>query len=86
MNFNEKTIISNLLLETNPVYEMEKKTLKYGIASDNVTFIDLPSEFGQTILVIDTTDHVKSKFFFMGTYYISSKIFYRIQIKFLVSK
>ncbi len=43
---------------------MDKKTLKYGIASDTVTFIDLPSEFGQTILVIDTTDHVKSKFIF----------------------
>jgi hypothetical protein len=66
LNFNEKIIISNLLLETNPVYEMEKKTLKYGIASESVTFIDLPSEFGQTILVIDTTDHVKSKFIFYG--------------------
>ena len=66
MNFIEKSIISNLLLETNPVYEMEKKTLKYGIAPDSVTFIDLPSEFGQTILVIDTTDHVKSKFIFYG--------------------
>ena len=65
MNFIE-IIISNLLLETNPVYEMDKKTSKYGIASDSVTFIDLPSEFGQTILVIDTTDHVKSKFIFYG--------------------
>jgi hypothetical protein len=45
---------------------MDKKTLKYGIASDTVTFIDLPSEFGQTILVIDTTDHVKSKFIRYG--------------------
>ena len=45
---------------------MDKKTLKYGIASDSVTFIDLPSEFGQTILVIDTTDHVKSKFIRYG--------------------
>ena len=45
---------------------MEKKTLKYGIASDSVTFIDLPSKFGQTILVIDTTDHVKNKFIFYG--------------------
>jgi hypothetical protein len=57
---------------------MDKKTLKYGIASDSVTSIDLPSEFGQTILVIDTTDHVKSNLFFMATYCISSKIFYRI--------
>lgn len=66
MNFIEKSIISNLLLETNPVYEMDKKTLKYGIASDSVTSIDLPSEFGQTILVIDTTDHVTSNFIFYG--------------------
>jgi hypothetical protein len=64
LNLNEKTIISNLLLETNPVYEMDKKTLKYGIASDSVTSIDLPREFGQTILVIDTTDHVTSNFIF----------------------
>jgi hypothetical protein len=64
LDFIEKSIISNLLLETNPVYEMEKKTLKYEKDSDSVTFIDLPSEFGQTILVIDTTDYVKNKFIF----------------------
>jgi hypothetical protein len=45
---------------------MDKKTLKYEIASDSVTSIDLPSEFGQTILVIDTTDHVKSNFILYG--------------------
>jgi hypothetical protein len=43
---------------------MDKKTLKYGIASDSVTSIDLPSEFGQTILVIDTTDHLKYFIFY----------------------
>jgi len=64
LNFIEKSIISNLLLETNPVYEMDKKTLKYGIASDSVTSIDLPTEFGQTILIIDTADHVKNNFIF----------------------
>ena len=64
MNFIEKSIISNLLLETNPVYEMDKKIVKYRIPSDSVTPIDLPSEFGQTILVIDTTDHVTSNFIF----------------------
>ena len=62
MNFIEKSITSNLLLENNPVYEMDKKTLKYGIASDSVTSIDLPSEFGQTILVIDTINHLKNNF------------------------
>jgi hypothetical protein len=82
LNFNEKTIISNLLLETNPVYEMEKKTLKYGIASDNVTFIDLPSEFGQTILVIDTTDHVKSKFFLWVHITLVAKFFTGFKLNF----
>ena len=36
------------------------KTSKYGIALDNLTSIDLSSEFGQTILVIDTIDHLKN--------------------------
>ena len=46
----------------NPVYEIDKKTSKYGIALDNLTSIDLSSEFGQTILVIDTIDHLKNNF------------------------
>ena len=75
MNFIEKSIISNLLLETNPVYEMDKKTLKYGIASDSVTSIDLQSEFGQTILVIDKIDHAKISLFIIETSCICSKIF-----------
>ena len=54
--------LSNLILETNSVYEMDKKIVKYRIPSDSVTPIDLPSEFGQTILVIDKIDHVKDKF------------------------
>ena len=41
---------------------MDKKIVKYRIPSDSVTPIDLPSEFGQTILVIDKIDHVKDKF------------------------
>ena len=45
---------------------MAKKTFKYGIVSDSVTSINLPSEFGQTILVIYTIDHVKSNFIFYG--------------------
>ena len=57
-----KNELSNLILETNPVYEMDKKIVKYRIPSDSVTSIDLPSEFGQTNLVIDTIDHVKNKF------------------------
>ena len=57
-----KNELSNLILETNSVYEMDKKIVKYRIPSDSVTSIDLPSEFGQTILVIDKIDHVKNKF------------------------
>ncbi|MGD1836683.1 MAG: hypothetical protein ACPKPY_01320 [Nitrososphaeraceae archaeon] len=37
----------------NPVYDVNKKSLKYEIAAENSTSIDLPSEFGQTTLVID---------------------------------
>ncbi|MGD1836511.1 MAG: hypothetical protein ACPKPY_00450 [Nitrososphaeraceae archaeon] len=37
----------------NPIYNVNKKTLKYEIAAENATSIDLPSEFGQTTLVID---------------------------------
>jgi hypothetical protein len=36
-----------------PVYDLDNKTLKYDISPDNATFIDLPSEFGQSTLVID---------------------------------
>ena len=37
----------------NPVYDPDKKTLKYEVNPDNATSIELPSEFGQTTLVID---------------------------------
>ena len=37
----------------NPIYNSNNKTLKYDITSDNVTSIDLPSEFGQISLIID---------------------------------
>ena len=85
MNFIEKSITSNLLLETNPVYELDKKTLKYGISSDSVTSIDLPSEFGQTILVIDTADHVKNNYIFYGNILHSSN-FLQDSNQILVSK
>jgi hypothetical protein len=38
----------------NPVYEVNKKTLNYDITSDNATSLDLPNEFGQSTLVIDS--------------------------------
>ena len=37
----------------NPIYDSEKKSLKYEITPDNATSIVLPNEFGQTTIVID---------------------------------
>jgi len=37
----------------NPIYDSDKKVLKYDVTPDNTTSIGLPSEFGQTTLVID---------------------------------
>ena len=37
----------------NPVYDSNKKVLKYGITADNATSIQLPNEFGQTTIVFD---------------------------------
>ena len=36
-----------------PVYDSQKMILKYDVTPDNATSIDLPSEFGQTTIVID---------------------------------
>lgn len=36
-----------------PIYEVDKKSLKYDVTLVNATSIDLPSEFGQTTIVID---------------------------------
>ncbi|HZD34800.1 MAG TPA: hypothetical protein VE130_06305 [Nitrososphaeraceae archaeon] len=40
---------------SNPVYDTATNTLIYTITGENGTSIDLPSEFGQTVLVIDGT-------------------------------
>ncbi|MFB5600759.1 MAG: hypothetical protein ACE5SW_11105 [Nitrososphaeraceae archaeon] len=37
----------------NPVYDLEKKTLKYEVTTDNATSVELPSDFGQSTLMID---------------------------------
>ena len=39
----------------NPVYDTNEKTLKYEVTPDNSTTVDLPSEFGQTTLIIDAS-------------------------------
>ena len=36
-----------------PVYDVDKKTLKYEVTPDNATSIELPREFGQSAMVID---------------------------------
>ena len=38
----------------NPVYDVNKKTLKYDITPNNATSINLPNEFGHSTLVIDS--------------------------------
>ena len=42
-----------------PIYDSDKKTLKYDVTPDNDTSIDLPSEFGQSTLVVDSGDMYK---------------------------
>ena len=37
----------------NPVYDSDKKALKYDVIPYNATSIELPNEFGQTMMVID---------------------------------
>ena len=37
-----------------PIYDSEQKILKYEVIPDNATSIDIPGEFGQTTIVIDT--------------------------------
>ncbi|MGD1837227.1 MAG: hypothetical protein ACPKPY_04120 [Nitrososphaeraceae archaeon] len=37
----------------NPLYDYDKKVLKYDIIPDNATSIELQKKFGQTTIVID---------------------------------
>ena len=37
-----------------PIYDSDKKTLKYDVIPDNATSIDLLGEFGQSTLIIDS--------------------------------
>jgi len=48
-------IIENIVIVElyNPVYDVDKKILKYDVTPYNVTSIELPSEFGKTTMVID---------------------------------
>ena len=40
----------------NPVYDVDKKSLKYEAIPDNATSMELPEEFGQMTIVIDGYD------------------------------
>ena len=45
---------NDVILELfNPIYDVDKKALKYDVTPDNATSIDLPGEFEQPILIID---------------------------------
>ena len=39
----------------NPIYDSDKKILKYDVTPINSTFIELQQEFGQSILIVDIT-------------------------------
>lgn len=39
----------------NPIYDTEKKILKYTITLDNTTSMSLPPEFGQSTILIDSS-------------------------------
>ena len=39
-----------------PIYDSDKKILKYDIGPDNATFINILSEFGQNTIIIDNNN------------------------------
>ena len=45
----------------NPVYDSDKKTLKYDVIPDNATSIELPSDFGEDTIIIDNTCDPRKK-------------------------
>jgi hypothetical protein len=46
----------------NPVYDTEKKTLRYDVTADNATSIESPVEFVQSTLIIDEEKHTVTKY------------------------
>ena len=52
---DEKDKQDNTIIELfNPIYDSNKKALKYDVTPDNVTSIDLEGEFRQTTIIIDS--------------------------------
>ncbi|MFB5600600.1 MAG: hypothetical protein ACE5SW_10270 [Nitrososphaeraceae archaeon] len=43
----------------NPIYDLDKNSLKYKVTPDNSTSIELPGEFGQTTIVIDSGQKIQ---------------------------
>lgn len=56
-NESEKGDITILEL-FNPVYNLDKKTLKYDITLENTASIDVPDKFGQSTLIVDSITSV----------------------------
>ena len=54
VNDSEGQQDSTIIELFNPVYDPNKRSLKYEVISYNTTFIELPSEFEQTTIVIDS--------------------------------
>ena len=46
----------------NPVYDSDTNKIKYDIISDNNTLLDIPNPFGQTTIIIDTTNTLEPCF------------------------
>jgi hypothetical protein len=49
---------------SNPVYNMTTNTLTYTITFENGTAVEIPSEFGQSVLVIDVETDSNGSFDF----------------------
>jgi len=74
----------------NPIYDLDKNSIKYQTTPDNATSIDLPSEFGQTTLLIHPdgqsgpgTSTLKVDTFLM---YLLKKLFYNFCFKLIFIK
>ncbi|MGD1835820.1 MAG: hypothetical protein ACPKQO_08870 [Nitrososphaeraceae archaeon] len=54
---DEQKVQQDVIFELfDPVYDVDKKTLKYIISLNNSNLIDLQIEFGSSTLIIDSTD------------------------------
>jgi hypothetical protein len=54
-NTQTRQLETAIIESFNPIYDMATNTLTYTIMAENGTSINLPQEFGQIVLVIDST-------------------------------